>query len=102
MADGIIYLKASAYVESCSTIKAKIAALNAIQDALLTTAMKAVETGHITQYSLNDGQTIIQETYRSAKEITEAYNGFETIKQMYINRLGGRMTRLVHNTNFQR
>ncbi len=97
---GIVFVKASEYIESCKTIKDKIAAINAIQDALLTSALKAVESGHITQYSLNDGQTIIQETYRSSTEITNAWNGFETIKQLYINRGRGRMTRLVHNTNF--
>jgi len=102
MADGMIFLKASEYVDSCTTLKQKIAAINAVQDALLTTAMKAVEVGHITQYSLNDGQTIIQETYRNSKEITDAYNGFEVIKQMYVNRMAGRLTRLMHNTNFTR
>lgn len=94
------FVKASSYVDSCTSLKAKIAAITAIQDALLTSAMKAVENGHITQYSLNDGQTIIQETYRNATEITNAYNGFETIKQMYVNRLNGRMTRLMHKDNF--
>lgn len=96
----VIFKSASEYIGSCASLAAKIAALNAIQEALLTTAMRAVEQGDISQYSLNDGQVIISTTYRNSKEITEAYQAFERIKQMFINQKNGRMVRLVDSKTF--
>lgn len=96
-----IYTSADVYVQCQQSLKAKIAAIDAIQEALLTTALKAVSKGSISQYSLNDGQTIIQTTYRNSTEITDAYDGFERIKQTYINRLNGRRVRLVDSKNFK-
>lgn len=96
----VIYSSADIYIESCTTLRAKIAAISAIQDALLTSALKAAAKGSISQYSLNDGQTIISATYRNAKEINDAYTSFETVKQIYINRLNGRSVRLLDSKNF--
>lgn len=96
----VVYSSADIYIESCTTLKAKIAAISAIQDALLTSALKAASKGSIAQYSLNDGQTIISATYRNAKEVQDAYMAFETVKQLYVNRLNGRSIRLVDSKNF--
>lgn len=96
----VIYSSADLYIESCTTLRAKIAAIDTIQTALLTTALKAASKGAISQYSLNDGQTIISATYRNAKEVTASYEAFEAIKQMFINRLNGRSIRLVDGKNF--
>lgn len=91
----MVYESADLYIASCCGNEAKIAAIEAIQDALLTTALKAASKASISQYSLNDGQTIIQTTYRNSKEIQDSYMAFEAIKQMYINRCIGRVVRLV-------
>lgn len=96
----VIYDSAAIFVESCKTLADKIAAIEAIQDALLSQALKAASKGPISQYSLNDGQTIINATYRNAKEINDSYMAFETLKQMLINRLNGRSFRLVDKQNF--
>ena len=96
----VYFDSAQIYVESCTTIQGKITAINAIQDALLTSALAAASQGAISHYTLNDGQTIISTTYRSASAVKEAYNDFEAIKQMYINRLNGRVVRLVDSKNF--
>ncbi len=96
----VIFKSASEYVGTCASLAAKIAAIELIQEALLTTAMRAVEQGDISQYSLNDGQVIISTTYRNSTEITNAYNSFERIKQMFINRKNGRMIRLVDYKTF--
>jgi hypothetical protein len=94
------WLSADLYIESCTSLKAKIAAIELIQEALLTSALKAASKGAVSQYSLNDGQTTISATYRNAKEITESYNSFEAIKQMFLNRLRGRVVRLIDSKNF--
>lgn len=96
----VIYKTAAEYLGTCASIDAKIAALEAIQTALLTNAMVAVESGHISQYSINDGQVIISTTYRNVKEITESYMKFEQIKNMLINNKRGRVSRLVDSKTF--
>lgn len=96
----VVYDSADKYVDSCTTLKAKIAAIEAIQSALLTSALKAASKAAISQYSLNDGQVIINATYRNASEVMKSYQDFETIKQTFINSLNGRVRRLVDSKNF--
>lgn len=98
----VVFDSAAAYVESCKTLKDKIAAIDAIIDALETTALKAASTGNITSYSLDDGQTRINTVYRNAAEVEASISAFEKIKQRYINRLNGHRTRLVDSKNFNR
>lgn len=90
------------YVDSKTTISAKITALDNIIGALMTTALKAASTGNLEEYSLDDGQTKIRTMYRSVDQIEKAITSFEKIRQMYINRLDGRMVRLIDGKNFVR
>lgn len=95
------YTSAGEYVESCSGLKAKIAAIDAIIQALLVQALKAAEKGAVSQYSLNDGQVIISSTYRSAEEVSNSINAFRRLKNEFIFELyGGRVRRLVDSKNF--
>lgn len=96
----LIFKNAAAYIGTCKSIKDKIAAIENVQNALMTTALAAVEKGDISQYTLNDGQTIITTTYRNSTEIINAYNGFEAIKNKLRNQLNGRMIRLVDHKTF--
>jgi hypothetical protein len=96
-----IYDSAAIYIESATTIEAKIIAIEAIQAALLSTALKAASQGNISEYQLNDGQTIIKTVYRNAKEIQASYDAFEVIKQRLINSLNGRVMRLMDSKNFR-
>lgn len=98
----VVYDSADAYVESCTTLKAKIAAIDDIITALEVVALKAASTGNIAQYSLDDGQTKINTTYRNAAEVEASISAFEKIKQRYVNRLRGHRTRLVDSKNFRR
>lgn len=102
----VVYDSAANYVNSCTTLEARIAAIDNIISSLLTTALTAVGKGDIAEYSLDDGQTKIKTMYRSADEITKSIEGFEKIKQAYINQLDvarhGRRTRLVDSKNFPR
>lgn len=97
----VIYKTASSYIGTCTTINAKIAAIEAIQTALLTQALIAIEqNGTISQYSLNDGQVIISTTYRSPEQIKKDYMAYEQIKNMFIMQKMGRVTRLVDSKTF--
>ncbi len=88
------------YIQSATTLRAKITAIDAVIDALELQAADSVLTQNISEYQLNDGQTIIKQTYRGAKGIADAINSFEAIKQRYVNRLNGRVFRAVDSKNF--
>jgi len=97
----VIFKSASEYIGTCASINARIAAINAIQDALLTQALIAIEqNGTISQYSLNDGQVIISTTYRSPEQIKKDYLAYEQLKNMLIMNKLGRKTRLVDSKTF--
>jgi hypothetical protein len=101
MTDPIIYTQASLYITAQSTLSGRIAAIDAIIDALFITALDAAANDNITEYQLNNGQTIIKANYRGAKAITESIKSFEAMKQLYMNQLNGRMTRLIDGKNFR-
>jgi hypothetical protein len=97
----VIYDSADIYVSSQTTLRAKIAALDAIIDALITTCLKSAATGNVTEYNLDTGQTKIKTMYRSPKEVSDAITAFETVKNYYVNQLnGGRRLKLVDSKNF--
>ena len=101
----MIYKCAKDYVGTCAGNDAKILAIEAIQMALLEQALAGIESSitngeSISQYSLNDGQTIISASYRSAAEIKKDYENWEYIKNMLRNNRHGRMVRLVDQKSF--
>lgn len=98
----VVYDSAVNYLGTCTGLKAKIVAIDAIISALELMALSAAEKGDLSEYSLDDGQTKIKTVYRNVTDITASINGFETIKQRYINQLTGRRTRLVDSKNFLR
>lgn len=95
----VTYDSAAVYVDKCSTLEAKVIAIDAIIDALFLTALKAAAGENISQYSLNDGQVIISTTYKTAADVQKSINSFEQLRQMYINRINGRVIRLVDGKN---
>jgi hypothetical protein len=96
----IIYDSAAIYIEKASDLKDKIARYDAIINALELATIKAAETGNITEYSLDDGQTKIKTTYRDATQIAQSIMAFIRLKQMAVNDLNGRKMRLVDAKNF--
>src|SRR5688500_17229568 len=102
----IIYKCASAYIQSFSTLKAKIDAINAIQDALLNQALINIGTNaseNLSQYSLNDGQTVISATYRTSDQVMQDYRSYENLKNQLLaayDNASGRMVRLVDHKSF--
>lgn len=79
------------YIDSATTLLERIARINAIIDALLL-QMSNVGTSHsdLSSYSLNDGQTTISTQYTTPELITNAINGFERMRERYVNKLNGR------------
>lgn len=97
----MLYQSASEYIDSRTSIAAKIAAIDAIISALLTTAATAAADDNINEYWLNDGQTQIKTIYKGAHAIQRSINEFERLRQMYVNRLSGRVTVLMDSKNFR-
>ena len=91
----VYFDSAAIFVNSSTELCDKIAKIELILDALLTNAMVAASNDNIREYSLNDGQTIIKTEYSGTDAVMKSYNAWEKIRQMYINRLNGRMVRLV-------
>lgn len=98
----VYYVALDVNMETCTTLKAKIAKIDAIIDSLLTTALKSVGNGDTVEYTLDDGQTKINKVYSSTASVTNAIQEYEKIRIMYVNRLQGRHVRLVDSKNFRR
>lgn len=96
----VTYDSANIYIQCATTLEGKIARIDAIITALEDTALKAAANDNISEYSLNDGQTIIRTVYKGADAVLNSIMAFEKIKQMYVNRLNGRVFRLVDGKNF--
>jgi hypothetical protein len=96
----VYYDSASKYIDCASDLRDKITRIETIISALEDTALKAAANDNITEYSLNDGQTIIRTVYKGADAVLNSIMAFEKIRQMYINRLNGRVMRLVDSKNF--
>lgn len=96
----VIFDSAAIYVDTATTNRAKIVKIDAIISALEDAALKSAGKANLTEYSLDDGQIKIRTMYRSTAEIMKAINDFEKIKQMYINRINGRVFRMVDSKNF--
>lgn len=95
-----VYDSASIYIDSRTTLRAKITAIDAIIAALEVSALKAAEGESIEEYWLDDGQTKIKTIRRTSEQIAKSIFNFEQIKQRYVNSLNGRVFRLVDGKNF--
>lgn len=98
----VVYETCKIFIQSRTTLEGKIAAIDAILEALEASALTQAGADNIQEYSLNDGQTIIKTIYKGAVGIASAIDDFERIRQRYVNRLNGRMVRLVDGHNMSR
>jgi hypothetical protein len=98
----VYFDSADVYIQCASTLQDKITRIDAIITALEDTALKAAANDNISEYSLNDGQTVIRTVYKGADAVLNSIMAFERIRQMYVNRLNGRVFRLVDSKNFTR
>jgi len=98
----VVYESASAYIECATDLKDKITRIDAVIDALMTTALKAAEKDSISEYWLDDGQSKIKTIYKGADGVMNSIRSFEQIRQLYVNRLNGFSFRLVDSKSLRR
>lgn len=87
------------YFESCTTLQARIAAIDAIIEAMLLTAATAAGNENISEYWLNDGQTQIKTVYRSSAMLLNAVTGWQRMRNYYANIKSGRVSRFMDAKN---
>lgn len=95
------YSSGAVYVNSCTGLQARIAACDAIIDALFTTGMATAENGDLTEYYLDSGQTKVTAKYRNPAEVLAAIQLYEGMRNTYITRLNGRQVRQLPEQNFR-
>lgn len=86
------FITISQYIESKTTLLAKIAAYDLIITGLENAMLLAVESGYLKQIEFDDSMMKVRTEYRSVEDVAKAMLGYEKIRQMYINRLNGRVT----------
>ena len=91
----IEYVTISQYIQSKSTILDKIKAYDTLILAMESSILTGIESSHLIQYELDDGQMKVRAQYRNISDMTNAMVGLEKLRQMYINRYNGRGIRLV-------
>lgn len=97
----VIYLDLDVNYESCTSIKAKIAKIDAILDSLYETALKSVAKGNRVEYMLDDGQSKQRVVYSSTTSVIEAIKGYEALRNMYVWKLRGGVYRNVDERNLK-
>lgn len=95
----VIYSNEFDFVASCASRRAKITAIEAIQDTLLVKMAAGALNSDKKSYMLNDGQTQISVTYNSVAEMQLMWENLERLKNKLINSLTGRVVRLVDSKN---
>jgi hypothetical protein len=102
--DNVIYTNIPAYLESCTTLKARIAALDAILNGMELALLKATTTGHFEEYKLDTGQTKNEIRYSTLGSLQDAYRNMLTTQQMLYARFNRNnssgVIRLVDGKNF--
>jgi len=91
----MIYLSETLYIESGTSLRDKVTKIDALITALEDIALNSAGNMDIEDYSLDDGQSKISTTYRDIDSIIKAISDFEKLRQMYINRINGRIVRLL-------
>lgn len=104
MSAPVIYFSVRQYIESCSSLQAKIDALENIIFSMLGALATAATTGEFEEYRFDDGQTKIEVIYRSPESIQKAITGLQflsdSLRARQFNNSNGRITRLVPGENF--
>lgn len=100
--ENIIFDSAGIYMESATDLKDKLAKICQLIDALYTQALNMTGTAGIDEYMLNDGQTIIKQSYKSSEDIMKTIKILEQQKNSIFRQLNGTGTvRLVDSKSFR-
>lgn len=89
------YMTIPQFVECKSKVIGKIATYDLLIESMEQTLMAGIQSGHLLQWELDDGQMKVRSQYRNVKDLTDAMNGLIKLRQYYINKANGRSIRLV-------
>lgn len=94
-----VYISETNYLQSCATIASKIAAIDAIIDALFAQQLVLAQQGTpVMEYMLNDGQTTIKAIYRTTESIIRTISALEGQRNYYANK-GRRNVHMIDSKN---
>lgn len=85
--------------ETKQSAQDRVDKINAIIDTLLDAQIAFQADPNKKEYRLDDGQTKVSVQYRDLEAVAAAILVWERTKQIYLNRINGRMVRLVDSKN---
>lgn len=94
------YSSEKIYLDSCTSARAKITAIDNIIDVLMNTVLISVGNADVQEYMLNDGQTVIKTAYRSPEHVVRSVGALNILRTYYINQINNPARRLVDSKNF--
>ena len=97
----ITYDSAKSYVLSATTVQGKITHIDTVITALEGVMVDAAESGNISEYMLNDGQTKIEAKYTGVQDVVNSMMALNKLRTFYVNQLAGRVVTLVDQHNFR-
>lgn len=80
------------YYLSQTTLDARIAAIEALIEAMLVNGIDAVDNSGTASYSMDDGQMKVTTQYRSLDQIQKGIWWLERVKNYYVSKLDGSVT----------
>lgn len=89
------YTSISQFVEAASRNLDKVAVYDRLITAFENSMLDATASGHYLQYEMDDSQIKVRVQYRNMKDMVAAMDGLIKLRQMYINRNNGGVTRFV-------
>lgn len=98
----ICYIKLNISLKGTSRtakIKSRIERIDAIIDALETTALTAVGKGDVARFELDTGQTKEVVEYNSSGSIAKALKEYEKLREYYVAKLQPKIVRAVDSKN---
>lgn len=81
------------YLESKQKLQERICAIDALIDVMILRITEVAEgqNSSFEEYQLDDGQMKIKTRYRTVSDVQMGIHALETQKQLYVNRLNGRV-----------
>ena len=89
------YMTISQYVECKSKLIGKVATYDLLIESMEAAILEATVSGIYSEYEMDDAQMKVRSRFRSIGDLISALEGLRKIRQDYINRYNGRVTRLV-------
>lgn len=91
------------YLESKATLRERINAIDALIDSMILRIGEVVNGMNVSveEYQMDDGQMKIRTRYRNVKDVEDGVASLEKLKQMYVNRLNGRVFNLRDQRTFR-